>query len=252
MVCKSSPPGIEDAMATVKSVVEELRTKGKEKTRAIYVRHGMPADGRTLGVSTADMKLAAKKLRGEQALAMELYATGIFEARYLAGMLADGGKMTRKELDAWAEGAAGMPMIAEYAVPWVAIENAAGRECAAQWIDSKKEHVAAAGWSTWAGLVATRPDEELDLAEIKKLLGRVVKEIHGAKNRARYTMNVFVISVGGYVKALLGEAKAAAAKIGDVSVDVGETACQVPVAAAYIAKIEKMGRVGKKRKTMRC
>jgi 3-methyladenine DNA glycosylase AlkD len=239
-------------MTTVKAVVEELRAKGKEKTRAIYVRHGMPADERTLGASVADMKAIAKKLRGEQALAMELYATGIFEARYLAGMVADGRKMTRKELDAWAEGAAGMPMIAEYTVAWVTIENAAGRECAVKWIESKKEHVAAAGWSTWAGLVATRPDEELDLGEIKKLLGRVVKEIHGAKNRARYTMNVFVISVGGYVKALLGEAKAAAAKIGDVSVDVGETACEVPVAAAYIAKMEKMGRVGKKRKTMRC
>jgi hypothetical protein len=108
------------------------------------------------------------------------------------------------------------------------------------------------GWATLAGLVATRPDEELDLAEIKKLLGRVVREIHEAKNRARYTMSVFVISVGGYVKPLLGEAKAAAAKIGNVWVDVGETACEVPVAAAYIAKMEKMGRVGKKRKTMRC
>jgi hypothetical protein len=65
-------------------------------------------------------------------------------------------------------------------------------------------------------------------------------------------MNVFVISVGGYVKALLKEAKAAAAKIGDVSVDVGDTACEVPLAAAYIAKMEKAGRVGKKRKTLRC
>jgi hypothetical protein len=92
----------------------------------------------------------------------------------------------------------------------------------------------------------------LDLAELKKLLARVVKEIHKAKNRERYTMNVFVISVGGYVKALLAEAKAAAAKIGDVSVDVGETACQVPVATAYIAKMEKAGRVGKKRKSLRC
>jgi hypothetical protein len=54
------------------------------------------------------------------------------------------------------------------------------------------------------------------------------------------------------VKALLGEAKAAAEKIGNVSVDVGETACQVPVASAYIGKMEKMGRVGKKRKTLRC
>ena len=48
-------------MATVKSVVDELRAKGKEKTRAIYLRHGMPADERTLGVSTADMKLVTKK-----------------------------------------------------------------------------------------------------------------------------------------------------------------------------------------------
>jgi len=238
-------------MATVDGVVKELRAKGKEKTRATYARHGMPAE-KTLGVSVADMKLVAKKLRGEQALALDLYATGIFEAKYLAGMVADGKKMTREELDAWAEGAASMSMIAEYTVPWVTVENPEARACALKWIESKKEHVASAGWATWSGLVATRADEELDLAELKKLLARVVKEIHKAKNRERYTMNVFVISVGGYVKALLAEAKAAAAKIGDVSVDVGETACQVPVATAYIAKMEKAGRVGKKRKSLRC
>ena len=235
----------------VDGVVKELRAKGKEKTRATYARHGMAAE-RTLGVSVADMKVIAKKLRGEQALAMELYGTGIMEAQYLAGMVADGKKMTRKQLDAWAEGAAGMQMIAEYTVPWVTVENAEARACALKWIESKKEHVASAGWSTWSGLVATKQDAELDLAELKNLLGRVVQSIHRAKNRERYTMNVFVISVGGYVKALLGEAKAAAEKIGNVSVDVGETACQVPVASAYIGKMEKMGRVGKKRKTLRC
>ncbi len=235
----------------VDGVVKELRAKGKEKTRATYARHGMAAE-RTLGVSVADMKVIAKKLRGEQALAMELYGTGIMEAQYLAGMVADGKKMTRKQLDAWAEGAAGMQMIAEYTVPWVTVENAEARACALKWIESKKEHVASAGWSTWSGLVATKQDAELDLAELKNLLGRVVQSIHRAKNRERYTMNVFVISVGGYVKALLGEAKAAAKKIGNVSVDVGETACQVPVATAYIGKMEKMGRVGKKRKTLRC
>jgi len=238
-------------MATVDGVVKELRAKGKEKTRATYARHGMAAE-RTLGVSVADMKSIAKKLRGEQALAMELYGTGIMEAQYLAGMVADGKKMTRKELDAWAEGSAGMQMIAEYTVPWVTVENAEARACALKWIESKKEHVASAGWSTWSGLVATRADEELDLAELKKLLTRVVQSIHKAKNRERYTMSVFVISVGGYVKPLLGEAKAAAQTIGNVSVDVGETACEVPVATAYIAKMEKAGRVGKKRKTLRC
>jgi hypothetical protein len=90
------------------------------------------------------------------------------------------------------------------------------------------------------------------LKEIEGLLRRAVKEVHGAKNRVKYTMNGFVIGVGTYVKPLLKEAKAAARAMGAVTVDTGETECQVPLATEYIAKLEKMGRVGKKKKTMKC
>jgi hypothetical protein len=65
-------------------------------------------------------------------------------------------------------------------------------------------------------------------------------------------MNGFVIAVGTYVRPLLGPARAAAAQIGEVSVDMGETACEVPSAIAYIAKVESLGRLGVKRKTIRC
>ena len=41
-------------------------------------------------------------------------------------------------------------------------------------------------------------------------------------------------------------------KIGPVTVDVGNTACQVPFAPDYIRKAEKRGAVGKKRKTAKC
>ena len=61
-----------------------------------------------------------------------------------------------------------------------------------------------------------------------------------------------MISVGTYVKPLLKPAKAAAKKIGTVSVDMGTTSCKVPLATDYIAKVEKAGRVGKKRKTAKC
>jgi hypothetical protein len=50
----------------------------------------------------------------------------------------------------------------------------------------------------------------------------------------------------------LKQAKAAARQIGTVSVNMGETACKVPLATAYIEKIEGMGRVGQKKKTIRC
>lgn len=238
-------------MADVKSVLALLKKKGNEKTRQTYARHGMEAE-RTYGVSAADMKAIAKNLKGQQALACELYSTGVMEAMYVAGIVADGAQLTEKQLDEWAEGAAGMQMVAEYTVPWVAVENSHRRELALRWMKSDREHVAAAGWCTYAGILATTPDAELNLAEIEKLMETVVKEIGRARNRVRYTMNVFVISAGTYVKPLLKKAKAAAEKLGDVSVEMGETACKVPLASAYIAKMEASGRVGKKRKTMRC
>ena len=238
-------------MATVTSILAELKKKGTEKTRKIYSRHGMVTDN-MYGVSVADLKAIAKTIKGQQALACELYKTGNMDAMYLAGMVADGSKMTPKELTAWAEGAANLQMIAEYTVPWVTVENPQGRELAKQWMNSKKEHMASAGWCTYSGLVATKPDQELDLAEIEGLLDTAIKGIKGAQNRVRYTMNGFVISVGAYVRPLAKQAKAAARQIGAVSVDVGDTACEVPVATAYIEKIEAAGRAGKKRKTIRC
>lgn len=238
-------------MASAKVILAELKKKGSEKTRTIYAKHGLPAD-RTYGVSVADMKMIAKSIKGQQGLACELYSTGIVDAMYLAGMVADGKQMSAKELEQWAIGAAGMPMISEYTVPWVTVENAKGRELALKWMDSKEESVAAAGWCAYSGLVSTKPDAELDLKEIEGLLGRVVKEIASAKNRVRYAMNGFVMSVGGYVKPLAKQAKAAAQKIGKVTVDMGDTRCEIPVATEMIAKMEARGKIGVKRKTMRC
>ena len=238
-------------MPTAALILLELERKGHEKTRAIYSRHGMPVN-RVYGVSVADLKVIAKSIKGQQELACELYASGIMDAMYLAGMVADGAQMTRKQLNEWAEGAAHMQMIAEYTVPWVAVESPFARDLALQWIQSVKEHVAAAGWCTLSGLVSTRPDESLDLKEIESLLATVVKGIDGAQNRVRYTMNGFVISVGSYVEPLLKAAYAAANKIGAVKVEMGETACKVPLATEYIQKVEAVGRVGQKRRTIRC
>jgi 3-methyladenine DNA glycosylase AlkD len=238
-------------MPTVTSIMADLKKRGSEQTRRTYARHGM-ATPHMFGVSVADLKVIAKTIKGQQALACELYATGNLDAMYLAGMVADGAQMTEKQLNEWAEGAAGLRMISEYTVPWVTVENTRARDLAMRWIKSKKEHVACSGWCTHAGLVATKPDEALDLTEIEKLLGTVVKGIGGAQNRVRYTMNGFVIAVGTYVKPLLKQAKAAAREMGAVSVDVGDTACTIPLATAYIEKSEKSGRAGNKRKTIRC
>ena len=236
-------------MKTVSAVMTELKKKGSEQTRKTFCRHGAPNE--MFGVKVADLKIIAKKIKGQQELACELYETGNSDAMYLAGIVADGSQMTKRQLQSWAK-AASWYMLAEYTVPGVAVESPHARDLSLKWIDSKQESVASTGWCTYSGILAVTPDEELDRSEIKELLNRIVTQIDSAPNRVRYTMNGFVISVGAYVKPLLKQAKAAAKKIGVVSVDVGETACKVPLATDYIKKIESMGRIGKKRKTAKC
>lgn len=238
-------------MPTATSILAVLQNKGNDKTRAIYARHGMDPT-RVYGVSIADLKAVARTIKGQQSVACDLLSTGNMEAMYLAGMVADGRTLKVSQLNQWLEGAAGLQMVSEYTIPWLAVENSHARQLALAWIQAREEHIAAAGWCTWSGLVATQSDSALDLAEVEGLLNRVVKEIASAPNRARYCMNNFVIAVGTYVAPLLDKAKAAARRLGIVHVDVGDTACKVSRALAAIEKAEAKGGIGKKRKTIRC
>jgi len=238
-------------VATAASVLAALKGKAKENTRKIFSRHGMAYE-RILGVNIADIKPIAKSIKGQQALAVELFGTGVMEAMYLAGLVADGARMTREQLNGWAEDAAELRMIAECSVPWVTVENPAARDLAVKWMASRKELVAAAGWATYAGLLIVRPDTALDLKEVEALLETIVQRIHTSPNRVKYTMNNFVICTGSYVKPLAAKARAAAKKIGVVMVDMGETECEVPSAAEYIAKVEARGKAYVKRKSIRC
>ncbi len=199
----------------------------------------------------AELKKIQKRIKKDYQLALDLYDTGIYDAMYLAGLIADDAKMTKKDLRHWVE-KANCPMLSAYTVPWVAAESRHGRELALEWIESKKESVAACGWATLSGLVAITDDTELDLAELKQLLQRLQKTIHQQPNRVRHVMNSFVIAVGCYVQELTDAALQVAAQIGSVTVDMGGTACKVPYASEYIQKAQKRGAIGKKRKTTKC
>ena len=72
---------------------------------------------------------------------------------------------------------------------------------------------------TYAGIVSTRPDDELDLTKIQKLLLQIVEGIGTAPNAVRYAMNGFVIAVGTYAKPPLRAAKRAARTIAAVAGD---------------------------------
>lgn len=233
---------------TVDAILQELQSLGTASVRKVLLNHGV--DEPCYGVKIGDLKKLEKRIKKDYRLTLDLWETGVHDARYLAGLIADDARMTTADLDRWAGQAS--RMLAGTAVAWVATGSPHGFSLARRWIDSEADLVAVAGWATWSGLVAVTADEKLDLAEIKSLLQRIRRSIHSAPNDVRYHMNSFVICVGCYVSSLTETALKTGEAIGAVEVDMGATACEVPLATDYIRKVEARGTIGKKRKTVKC
>jgi len=234
---------------TAKEIVEELRTLGSESIKKVLRNHGVQEP--FFGVKIGDMKKIQKRIKTDYQLALDLYDTGNYDAMYLAGLVADDARMTKKDLNHWVKMANG-GALATATVPWVAAGSHHGYKLALEWIESENENVAVAGWATLSSLVALKDDDDLDSAGLKRLLQRVQKTIHQQPDSVRSAMNGFLIALGTYVQGLSDLAMQAAAKVGKVSVDMGDTACKVPDALEYIHKARASGAIGKKRKTVKC
>lgn len=239
----------EGGTMTAGDVVKELEPLGSGSYKKVMLNHGVREP--FFGVKIGDLKTFQKRIRKDYRLALELYATGIYDAQYLAGLIADERRMTAEELRHWLA-TANCPAISATIVAWVAAEGDHGRELALEWIESEDESTAETGWATLSSLVAVKSDADLDLEQLEGLIGRVERTIHQQPNRVRYAMNGFIIGVGSYAKALTERAIEAAEKIGRVTVDMGNTACEVPYAPDYIRKVQERGTLGKKRKSARC
>lgn len=152
---------------TAKEVLSQLKEMGSESTRKILAKHGAPSN--QYGVKIEDMKKIVKVVKKDYNLSLQLYDSGVSDAQYLAGLIADETKMTQKDLQHWAETASWHQMN-EYTVAWIAAESPHGWELGLKWIDSKKENVQSSGWATLANLVALKNDDALDIKQVKALL----------------------------------------------------------------------------------
>ncbi|MGH9223664.1 MAG: DNA alkylation repair protein [Acidimicrobiales bacterium] len=187
------------------------------------------------GVSYASHAGLKKRLGTDHELARALWATGNHDARVLATKVADPARLTAREADAWMRSCDNY-VIVEGLAPVVARSPvAAGR--AKAWRDRKDEWPASAGWAVTTLLVPDMPAEDA-LA----LLAQIEGEIHGRPNRVRHEMNATLIAIGVRDEPeLQAEAKRAAAAIGPIHVDHGQTGCKTPYPIPYIDKALEQG-----------
>lgn len=233
----------------LQGIIDELKSLGTERTKKNYMGNG--AQEPVFGVSISAMKPLFKKLKYNHSLAEQLYGTGIYDAMYLAGMISEPKKMTEEDFDRWIKEAY-FYMISDYIVAVTLAETDIAFTVADKWIDSGKELIMSAGWSCYEWLLGTRKDNEFDREKLLIMLNRVRDTIHSQPKRTKYSMNNFIKAVGISYLPLHEEAKKIAEEIGEVEVFNGKTLCKINDTTEYIQNAIDKGRIGFKRKNLRC
>ncbi|MCR8644574.1 DNA alkylation repair protein [Paenibacillus sp. N1-5-1-14] len=233
----------------LESVMQELELLGKERMKKIYMSNG--AREPLFGVTTGEMKPLFRKIKLNQPLADQLYATGNYDAMYFAGIIAEPNVMTEADYDRWMDGAY-FYMLSDFVVAVTLAEADIAQEVSDKWIASGDELRMSAGWSCYCWLLGNRPDSEFSEEKIANLLEMVKNTVHDAPERAKYSMSNFVYTVGVSYAPLHNKAVEIANEIGPIEVDLDKKKSKVLQPSERIQKDVDKGRIGFKRKHVRC
>ncbi|WP_115774857.1 DNA alkylation repair protein [Oceanobacillus arenosus] len=233
----------------VETVMQELEALNKERMKKMYISNG--AVEPLFGVATGAMKPMAKKIKVDQPLAEKLYDTGNYDAMYFAGIIADPKAMTESDFDRWMD-AAYFYMLSDYVVAVTLSESSIAQDVADKWIASGDELRMSGGWSCYCWLLGNRPDNEFSKSKISNMLDIVKDTIYDAPERTKAAMNNFLYTVGISYLPLHDKAVGTAKEVGTVEVKRGKKKSSILNAYESIQKEVDRGKLGFKRKYVRC
>ncbi|MFJ3140035.1 DNA alkylation repair protein [Streptomyces sp. NPDC086843] len=167
-------------------VMAELAALDDPRIRAVNEKHGDDH-----GVNLGTLRALAKRLRTQQDLARELWATGDTAARLLALLVCRPKAFDRDELDAMLREAR-TPKVQDWLVGYVVKKSPYAEELRVTWFADPDPVVASAGWALTTERVAKKP-EGLDLAG---LLDVVEAEMRDAPDRLQWAMNHCLAQIG--------------------------------------------------------
>jgi len=197
------------------------------------------------------MKPIERKIKINQHLAEQLYATGNYDAMYFAGVIADPKAMIKADFERWMD-TAYFYMLSDYVVAVTLAEADIAQEVADQWIVSGEELRMSAGWSCYCWLLGNRPDREFSESKIASMLETVKNTIHDSPERTKYAMNNFIYTVGTSYLPLHNKAVGIAKAVGPVEVQKDKAKGKFLNAFDNIQKAVLKGQLGFKRKHVRC
>ena len=171
---------------TVAEVLAELAALEDPRIREVNARHGDDH-----GVNLTRLRAVATRLKTQQDLAGELWATGDTAARLLALLICRPKAFGRDELDVMLREVR-TPKVHDWLVGYVVKKNPHAEELRVAWLADPDPVVASAGWALTTERVAKKP-EGLDLAG---LLDAIEAEMRAAPDRLQWAMNHCLAQIG--------------------------------------------------------
>jgi 3-methyladenine DNA glycosylase AlkD len=177
------PPKTRDEVLTV------LESLGHPRVREMNAKNGAPDN--QFGVKMGDIRTAAKSIKTNHELGLELWTTGNVEAMLLATLIVKPKLLSEHDLER---------MVSEVTYAWLAdwlmsyvVKQHPGKESMRQrWMMSSHPMLSRAGWSLTTERVVKNPDG----LDIGALLDRIEQEMGSAPSPAQWTMNFCLIEVG--------------------------------------------------------
>lgn len=170
----------------VAEVMAELAALEDPKAREVNERHGDDH-----GVNLGKLRAVAKRLKIQQDLALELWATEDTAARLLALLICRPKAFGRDELDAMLRQAR-TPKVQDWLVNYVVKKSPHTEELRQAWFADPDPVVASAGWALTSERVVKKP-EGLDLPGLLDVIEAQMKD---APERLQWAMNTCLAQIG--------------------------------------------------------
>jgi 3-methyladenine DNA glycosylase AlkD len=212
---------------TLPEALGELAALEDPKMRAANEKRGDDH-----GMNLSRLRALAKRIKTDQPLAKELWATGETPARLLALLICTPRAFSPDELDAMLR-ETHPPKVNDWFVNYVAKKTPLAEEMRLRWFDDADPTVAAAAWSLTSVRVVTQPDG-LDLAHLLDLIERDMRD---APKRLQWSMNETLAQIGIHHPELRARALAIGERLQVLADYPTAPGCTSPFAPLWIGEM---------------
>ena len=179
-------------MAYVDSVIDKLKSKAQPENLEGMTRYGIPPEQR-LCIRVPELRKMAKEIGRDHKLALDLWRSGIGEARILATMVDEPDRLTEEQMEEWVKDINSWDICDQLCMNLFSKNELAWKKIM-EWSEREEEFVKRTAFSLIACLAWQ--DKEANDDEFIELLPIIVREATDGRNFVKKAVNWALRNIG--------------------------------------------------------